>query len=870
MLSSIIDTQILPAVQRPSRYLGTELNSVHKDPAEVDTRICLCYPDLYDLALGNLGLLVLYAILNQQSGVWAERAYAPAPDLEEVLRGRGLPLFSVESRTPLCEFDMLGFTLQYELTYTNLLNMLELGGVPLLTIDRDASHPLVVAGGPGALNPEPLANFVDAFAVGDGEEVVLDLVAALRETRGLPRDQRLTRLAEIPGLYVPALGADARRPCAPGVVRRVVEDFETALIPTAYLVPFTQQVHDRISLEVLRGCTHGCRFCQAGMVTRPVRERSVETVEAALREALTNTGYEGLALTSLNTCDHTQAGALLARAIQAARDHGADVSLPSLRLDAFSIDLADMVRSIRRTGLTFAPEAATDRLRAVINKFIPDDELVETTRAVFARGWDLVKLYFMIGLPTEREEDVEAIADLTNRVLREGRRASNRARVNLGVATFVPKPHTPFQWVRQIGIEETLEKQALLRRRLKKGLIKFGRHDAEASFLEGVFSRADRSAGKVLLAAFKQGCRLDGWSEYFDFARWQRAFEETGFDAEAQLAARPIDAALPWDHVDVLVGKDWLKQEAQRAHDAEPTPDCRAGKCHQCGVMEHVPAACQRMLGVHREGRRVEKPVLPPPSPPAMESPARGTQGLQGPQGLQRHPVPVPRSPAQWKLRFRLSKTDRLRWLSHLELQTTLLRALRRARVPLAYSEGFHPHPKLSFASAIGVGVASEAEYADVVLSESLSPRDFVRSVNGVLPTGLRVNAACGVSMRQPALMAETRAETYEAFLTSPPAALAAAVSSAMDAAALVVERWHKKGPRRMDVRPMIAELEAVTDDRVRFTLVPHEDNAARPSEVLTALGVEGEALLTKTDTKVYARGKWVSPLDELALVSDR
>jgi radical SAM family uncharacterized protein/radical SAM-linked protein len=859
MLSSTIDTQILPAVQRPSRYLGTELNSVHKDLAEVDTRICLCYPDLYDLALGNLGLLVLYAILNQQSGVWAERAYAPAPDLEEVLRNRELPLFSVESRTPLSQFDMLGFTLQYELTYTNLLNMLELGGVPLLTADRDDSHPLVVAGGPGALNPEPLADFVDAFAVGDGEEVVLDLVAAVRETRGLPRDQRLTRLAEIPGVYVPALGA-AR------VVRRVVEDFETALIPTAYLVPFTQQVHDRISLEVLRGCTHGCRFCQAGMVSRPVRERSAETVEAALREALTNTGYEGLALTSLNTCDHTQAGALLARAIQAARDHGADVSLPSLRLDAFSLDLADMVRSIRRTGLTFAPEAATDRLRAVINKSIPDDELIGTTRAVFARGWDLVKLYFMIGLPTEREEDVEAIADLTNRVLSEGRRASNRARVNLGVATFVPKPHTPFQWVRQIGIEETLEKQALLRRRLKKGLIKFGRHDAEASFLEGVFSRADRSAGKVLLAAFKQGCRFDGWSEYFDFARWQRAFEETGFDAEAQLAARPLDAALPWDHVDVLVDKDWLRQEAQRADDAEPTPDCRAGKCHQCGVMEHVPTGCQRMLGVHREGRRVESPVLPP----AMEGPARGTQGQQGPQGLQRHPVPVSRSPAQWKLRFRLSKTDRLRWLSHLELQSTLLRALRRARVPLAYSQGFHPHPRLSFASAIGVGVASEAEYADVVLSESLSPRDFVRSVNGTLPTGLRVTAACGVSMRQPALMAQTRAETYEAFLTSPPTALAAAVSSAMEADALVVERWHKKGLRQVDVRPMIAELEAVTDDRVRFTLVPHEDNAAKPSEVLAALGVEGEALITKTDTQVRARGQWVSPLDELALGGDR
>lgn len=837
MLSVMIDNEILPRVQKPSRYLGTEINSVHKDPAEVDTRVCLCYPELYDLALGNLGLLILYGILNEQPGVWAERAYAPAPDLEAVLRERRTPLFSVESRTPLREFELLGFTLQYELTSTNLLNMLDLGGVPLLAEDRSRTDPLVVAGGPGAFNPAPLADFIDAFAVGDGEDLVLDLVTGLRETRGLPRDQRLAWMAEIPGMYVPSRPRDR-------VVRRVVADLDSAFVPVRYLVPFTAQVHDRVSVEVLRGCTHGCRFCQAGMVTRPVRERSLDTLTCVLAETLTQTGYEGVSLSSLNTCDHSRAKTLTAAALDIARRHGADVSLPSLRLDPFSIDMAERIGRLRKTGLTFAPEAASDRLRAVINKFLPDDELLNVTREVFARGWDLVKLYFMIGLPTEREEDVAAIADLTNRVLREGKQVNRRARVNLGVSTFVPKPHTPFQWERQLSIAETRDKQALLRRLLKKHVVKFGRHDAEMSFLEGVLSRADRSAGAAILQAYRLGCRLDGWTEHFSLERWRQAFDETGLDAEALLAARPLGSPLPWDFIDVLVDREWLVEEARRAQQGQWNPDCREGRCHECGVVRHVPKGCANMLTTFRRGRTAETSFAPPALPP-VESPAR------------------------WKLRFQFAKEGRLRWLSHLEVQNTLLRSLRRARIPVAYTQGFHPHPKLALAHALAVGVASEAEFADVVLTRRVNPRALLRRLNAKLPTGLRIIAAANIPLRQPALMAQTTAETYRVSVSVSREQLTETVDRLLAAAEFFVERWHKRGPQRVDIRPRIRRLLLTEDGELEFTLTAHDGKSARPDDILRALGLarESSTNLRKTKTEVLVGGRWTSPLDDRALL---
>ncbi len=452
-LAALLESEVLARVEKPSRYLGCEWNTVHKDLAEVDVRMALAFPDLYDLGLSNLGLLILYSILNRQPGVWAERAYMPALDLEAQLVARGLPLFSLESKTPLSRFDAIGFTLQYELSYSNILQMLKLSGIPLRAAQRDTDMPLLIAGGPGAFHPEPLADFFDAFVIGDGEDVILELVQALRETKRLDRDAQLNRLADIPGIYVPALyplKQTARGEWIPDtdsrvILKRSVASLDATPFPTDYIVPFTHQVHDRVSLEVLRGCTQGCRFCQAGMLYRPVRERSLETLAQVTRETIAKTGYEEMSLSSLSTCDYSQVRGLVDQAVDLGMPDNVSISLPSLRLDSFSVDLADMVASMRKTGLTFAPEAASPRMRAVIDKWIPDEELIEVTGQVYARGWDVVKLYFMIGLPTENDEDVLAISNLAKRVLPHGRQYNKKARVNLGVSTFVPKPFTPFQ-----------------------------------------------------------------------------------------------------------------------------------------------------------------------------------------------------------------------------------------------------------------------------------------------------------------------------------------------------------------------------------------------------------------------------------------
>ena len=511
-LYDCVHNELLPLVEKPSRYLGRELNTVHKDLSGVDVRIALVFPDLYDLGLSNLGILILYSILNKQPGVWAERAYAPAMDLEAELRVRGWPLFSLESKTPLCEFDALGFTLQYELGFTNILNMLELSNIPLLTEERDEQHPLILAGGPCAFNPEPLAPFVDGVLLGDGEDAVTDLVRVIRETRGLPRHQRLRALTEVEGMYVPSLyptvvGPDGMilpDPAAGPIRKRVLRDLNAAPFPTDYIVPFTPQVHDRVSLEVLRGCTQACRFCQAGMIYRPVRERSLETLGKLLTETIAKTGYEEIALSSLSTCDYSRVKGLVDQSVKLSQPQHVAVSLPSLRTDSFSVDLAEMLSSQRRTGLTFAPEAATDRMRRVIDKYISDEEVLRATGDVYARGWERVKLYFMIGLPTEADEDVLAIGRLAREVLKRGKVFNKRARVNLGVSTFVPKPHTPFQWDEQISVEETLYKQRLLRDATRVFGMKFGKHDAEMSYLEGVFSRG-RPARRGPVAPRVQG-----------------------------------------------------------------------------------------------------------------------------------------------------------------------------------------------------------------------------------------------------------------------------------------------------------------------------------------------------------------------------
>jgi radical SAM family uncharacterized protein/radical SAM-linked protein len=836
-MASIVEAEILPQVEKPSRYLGTEWNSVHKDPAEVRIRVALAFPDRYDLGLGNLGLQILYHLLNRQPDVWAERAYAPAPDLEEHLRRRGLPLFSLEGKTPLSDFDAIGFTLQSELTYTNLLNMLDLGGIPLLSAERDARHPLILAGGPGAFNPEPLADFIDAFVVGEGEEVILELAEVLREFEGWEgkerplRERQLERLAEIPGVYVPALyptviGRDGTVLPAPGqpkIVKRVVADLDQVPFPTDYLVPYTQQIHDRVSLEVLRGCTQGCRFCQAGLITRPVRERTLEHLDRLLQEVLARTGYEEVALASLNTCDHSRVRSLVRQSVARAAPQGVSVALPSLRLDSFSVELADLVSAVRPTGLTFAPEAATDRLRAVINKYLSDQDLLDMARECYGRGWEQIKLYFMIGLPTETDEDVMAIADLANRVLDVGRRLRRQAGLHLGVSTFCPKPHTPFQWEEQIGIEETERRQKLLLKGLKKA-VKCGRHDARESFLEGLLSRGDRRTGKLLLIAQRLGCRFDAWSEHRDWSRWQEACRrweaETGCRPADLLRARSLEEPLPWDHIDPLVSRDWLQEEYRRSRRLLWQEDCRRGVCQQCGVRDRRPDLCRTMQHRSRQGAQLEKQLAVAPPPRRAE------------------PAPVQR------LRFRFAKRGLARLLSHLETLQAFRRALRRAGLPISYSQGFHPQPRLAFGTALATGIESEGEYADLFLTAPVLPDDFIASMNAALPPGLVILAAREVPLQAPSLMAVLTGSEYHlsipADLASNGRPFADRLAAYLAQPEILVERPTRQGLQQVNLRPLIAQLrlleETPTQTTLLLQLADQQGRSGKPLEVLTTL----------------------------------
>ncbi|HQE84347.1 MAG TPA: TIGR03960 family B12-binding radical SAM protein [Candidatus Hydrogenedentes bacterium] len=805
LLRSRLIDEILPQVERPSRYLGTELNAIHKDPGAVDVRIALAFPDLYDIGLGNLGLLILYAILNELPWCWAERAYAPAPDMEAALRDRQIPLLSHESKTPLRQLDGIGFTLQSELTYTNILNMLDLARVPLRASQRSDDDPLVFAGGPCAFNPEPLAPFMDFFVVGDGEEAVVEAAQALRETTGKPRTAALEALARIEGVYVPALypvetlsdGCVVPARDAQPVRKRLVRELDAAKYPTKLIVPFTQQVHDRAVLEVLRGCTHGCRFCQAGMTTRPVRERGLTTLDSLLDAIIRETGYEETSLLSLSTCDYSRAQELVHQAAARAAAADMSVSLPSLRLDTFAVDLADKIADIRRSGLTFAPEAATPRLRAVINKWIPDEDLFATAEEVFRRGWKHLKLYFMIGLPTETDEDVLAIVDLCRRTLERVRKIDRGAQINTGVSTFIPKPFTPFQWSAQIGLQETRRRQTLLHGGFAAHrAIRFGRHNPHSSLIEGLITRSDRRAADLLESAWRHGARFDAWDEWRNLPAWELALEDTGFSIEDALRARDPDERLPWDHIDALISKAWLYSDWEAALRGEYAPDCRGGACRNCGLNETERALCQSMWMRAAEAE--------------IEA-ARAASNLAAMNAERQEP------PAVQRLRFRIGRSGEARFLSNHELITVWVRALRRANFPLSYSQGFHAHPRVTFSAAPAVGEESVCDYMDVVLRAFVHPKEAIERLARALPPGLTAFEADTVPIKAPALMASVTGFSYTLETKDDPAALQHKVEELLARPHIEVEREGKKnrrGGRRVsmvNVRPMIKRMAVKT-----------------------------------------------------------
>lgn len=597
--------RILLKVAKPGRYVGGELNITVKDWDAIPIRAALVFPDIYDIGVSNVGLKILYDQINQRPDALAERAYAPWHDMETLLRANGIPLYSLETFHPLADFDLIGFTLPYETLYTNTLNVLDLAGIPIRAAERHAGHPLVIAGGHAAMNPEPMSAFIDAFVIGEGEQIVHEIIETLKtwkqgkpETSQESREALLRELVRIPGLYIPRFyevdylddGTLAEvRPLIPEAPRVITKRMVPKLPPppTRFIVPNIETVHNRASVEIMRGCTRGCRFCHAGMIVRPVRERPVEEVVAAAEEAIRNTGFEELALLSLSSSDYSNILELVTKIGEKFGGQHLTVSLPSLRIESVSIDLMERLKDRRSGGFTLAPEAATERMRRIINKFIPDEQIIETTREIYRRGWVTIKLYFMIGHPSETLEDVRAIADLCKRVLAEGRKVIGyKARLNVGVSTFVPKPQTPFQWVSCDTVEQIRAKQNLLRDLLyRERNIKLTLTRPEDTFLEAFLSRGDRRLSEVIYTAWKNGAKFDAWSESYRYDVWLNAFREHGLDPEFYThRQRRVDEIFPWDHISAAVKKTYLFQDYRQSLEGITRIDCRQ-HCFACGIL---------------------------------------------------------------------------------------------------------------------------------------------------------------------------------------------------------------------------------------------------------------------------------------------
>ena len=601
---------ILPRVQKPARYTGGEYNAVVKDRREVDVRYALCFPDTYEIGMSNLGMRILYGVMNEMKGVWCERVFAPWLDMEAEMRREGIPLYGLESGDAIADFDLIGFSLGYEMAYTNVLNMLDLAGLPLRSEERMELTPIVVAGGTCAFNPEPLAPFVDLFVLGEGEDVSVELIQLYRKAReeGWDKEEFLTAAARVPGVYVPSLydvsyqddgtvAAISPREGAPAVVtKRIVQDFDKSYFPVKTIVPSTEIVHDRVMLEVFRGCIRGCRFCQAGYAYRPVRARSPQRLIQQGIEACKNSGYQEMTLSSLSTSDYRALEGLCDGLLDWCEPNKVSLSLPSLRADNFSLGLMERVQHVRKSGLTFAPEAGTQRLRDAINKNLTEEDLMESLRRAFSNGWNSVKLYFMLGLPTETDEDIIGIAEVANHVIHCWREhASNKARgVRITVSTswFVPKPFTAFQWEPQISREEYERRVKLLREHMTARAVTYNWHDGDTSFLEAVLARGDRRLGRVLETAFRKGAHLDAWTDYFDLNRWLEAFEECGIDpAFYANRTRGKDEIFPWSVISCGVGDGYLWRERERCYATVTTPDCRT-QCSGCGANQMVGGVC--------------------------------------------------------------------------------------------------------------------------------------------------------------------------------------------------------------------------------------------------------------------------------------
>ena len=863
-------------VQKPARYLGGELGARVKDWASVDARVCLAFPDVYDIGMSHLGFKILYRILNDGPRTLAERAYAPWVDMERELRARGLPLVAHESARPLRDFDVVGFSLQFELTYTNVLLMLDLGGIPLRAADRADSDPLVIAGGPVATHCEPLAPFLDAVVVGDGEERTTEVALTWTSLakRGVPRPERLRALARLAGVYVPSLYATARDegtgftvvdralvPEAPlPVVRTIVDDLDRFPFPDDSPVGGPEAIFDRMSIEIARGCTEGCRFCQAGMIYRPVRERDPESIVRTVVSAVKKSGHDEASLTSLSTADYSCIAPLVKKVADELTPLNVSLGVSSLRAYGLGEDVLDDMARVRATGVTFAPEAGTQRMRDVINKNVTEEQLQETATRVFARGWPSMKLYFMIGLPSEAEEDVREIPRVGGRARATGQRIRREMgtpgapKVVVSVSTHVPKPHTPFQWCAMDTPDVVRQKQSWLEEEARGAKVDLRMHDCDTSWLEAVFARGDRTLASVVERAFRAGARFDSWEDQKRMDAWEAAFAAEGIDPATYLGTIPVSARLPWDHIDVGLEEGFLLREYRKAlknrlslpcgkvagafvH-ASNLRDAKADErrlvCYDCGVACDLSAMReQRLVFLRKLGAEVPREPAPSPAERKRVNPRA-------------RPIPIVQGEAR-RYRFLYEKIGPAAFLSHLDVIRALPRAFRRLELPLFYSQGFHPKPDMTFGPALSLGVASLCEVVDVKIAADVDAAALCAALGDGAQVGMRF---VGGARLGPQDAGAARVIDAASYAVGVPRSVVEArggvawlrerVAAVMEATEQVVVRRIEKIGKRVNVREFVQTLAVDTEDA----------HAA-----LGRAGVVGEMVALAVDVEVRGSG---------------
>jgi len=814
----------LLSVQKPGRYIGREFNTPIKDHKGSILKIVLSYPDLYEIGMSNYGVGILYNIINRRQDALCERVFAVWTDFEDVLRKNKIPIFSLETQTPLSEFDIIGFSLEYELTYTNMLNILDLAGIPIYSNMRNDEHPIIIAGGTAMYNPLPVADFVDAVVIGEGEEVMEEIIEAFKplKLKGAGRKEFVNALSYIEGIYVPSIhtGKDV-------IKRRYIRELGREIYPSKPIVPFIPITHDRLTVEIRRGCTQGCRFCQAGYTTRPVRELSVDDILSVASSGIRKTGWSEVSLLSLSALDHSR----IREIIHALKSElpNTSISLPSLRGDALTQEFARILKDIRKSSITLAPEAGTERLRRAINKNIGEDAILNSCEVAVRNGWQKLKLYFMIGLPTETSMDIDGLISL----VRKAKRVIGRSVLKISISPFVPKPHTAFQKVPQDSIELIREKEKYIVRELEKDRVDLSWRNPEVSFLESVLSRGDRSLSKTIEAAWRYGSRFEEWSEAFDFDLWKQAFDSTEIDPERFTSS--FSGMLPWGFINTGVNKEFLQNEEGKYQTEETTEDCFHSACYSCGVcdeeeLERVRGdGKERVLSSSEEfGRRKRKNVTFSPL-------------------------------SKKRLRVMFSKTNYLRFISHLDTIRLIMRAIRRADIKVAYTKGYRKRPKIAFGPPLPIGVSGNKEFFDLFFEESFS-QDIMPMLNAVLPTEIRILDAKPVFIKSPSL---TKIISLIHYRISPVNIGEEAIRNFLSKSSVLIKRKKQDREIEFDMRPLVQSLKK--EDRELNIFVRYlPEGSVRIEEMLSVLDIRkvSDTIVERIGMFAEKEGRLVDPFD--------